>query len=138
MRERPIGSTHRLQAVGVEEHGRRLDSRAWPLGFSDPAAGALLVPRCSRNILTHEHAQLGRVHDSRGYVFQPMIPPPQRFLQEAIGGPRGTPLKTEMMSVRTDEAYCRNLQIRQHARDGVGIAIEPPAARAHTTFGRAV
>src|ERR1700730_17865902 len=119
MRERPIGSTHRLQAVGVEVEGRRLDSRAWPLEFGDPAAGTLLVPRCSRNILTHEHAQLGSVHDSRGYVFQPVIPPPQRFLQEAIGRPGCTSIKSELMSVRTDDADGRNPQIRQHAWDGV-------------------
>src|SRR5882757_2761288 len=103
MRERPTGSALRLQAVGVKVQGRRLDSRAWPLGFSDPATGALLVPRCSRNILTHEHAQLGRVHDSRGHIFQPMIPPPQRFLQEAIGGSGCTAIKSELMSVRTDD-----------------------------------
>src|SRR5258708_7186914 len=136
MRERPVGSTHGLQAVGVEEQGRRLDSRAWPLGFSDPAAGALLVPRCSRNILTHERAQLGRVHDSGGYVFQPMIPPPERLLQEAIGGSGCTAIKSELMSVCTDDADSRNPQIREHPRDGVGIAIEPPADGEYGTLDR--
>src|SRR5260370_41981997 len=117
MRERPIGSTHRLQAVGVEEQGRRLDSRTWPLGFSDPAAGALLVPRCSRNILTHEYAQLGRVQDSRGYVFQPMIPPPQRFLQEAIGGARRAATKSQTFSPATPASAAPS-PTRSHARAG--------------------
>src|SRR5260370_33835590 len=67
-----------------------------------------------------------------------MTPPPERFVKEAIGGPGCTAIKSELMSVRTDDADCRNLQIRQHARDGVGIAIEPPADGEHRTLDRAV
>src|SRR5260370_6831764 len=67
-----------------------------------------------------------------------MTPPPQRFLQEAIGGSGCTAIKSELMSGRTDDADCRNAQIRQHARDGVGIAIEPPADGEYRTLDRAV
>src|SRR5205823_4224289 len=66
------------------------------------------------------------VHDSGLDTLQPFVPPAKALLQESDLRTRLRKMRI-LMGPGPDQALGRALQMGQHARDGVGVAVRPAA-----------
>ncbi len=112
--------------------------RRWRPGrFGDPPSRQFLVIGRRPHAVGHPRAQHRLVHHAGVDALQPMIPPPQRLLQEAD-------LRTGERDMRIgmrpgpDETLARHRQVFEQTRDRIGVAVGPAADREDRTLDRAV
>ena len=108
-----------------------------PARLGHPAARPLPVVRRGRRVLLHPGPEHRLVHDPGVDPLEPVVPPPQRLLEEADLRP-GHRVVRERVRPRPDQALARARQAGQQARDGVGVAVGPAADGVHRHLDRGV
>src|SRR3546814_2977357 len=116
----------RRQSIRVERPGLLLDIGRGPAGLGDPAPGTMRVIGGRPRALLEIDPVLRLLHHAGVDALEPLIPPAQRFLEEA--DPRlGHGEMRVFVHPGPDQPLLRAGEIGQHAWHRVGIAVAPAA-----------
>ena len=134
-----LGGAHRVFGLGCALAGQPLGAQVQALALSGLRPGAVAHPAPAN--MRHAGARARYVHDvgakrrlllhARGRVFEPAVPPAQRFLQKADARLGHRKVRV-LVRPGPDDALDRRLYRAHQAWHGIGIGVVPAA---HGQYG---
>src|ERR1700722_4478606 len=127
----------RTEAVVGQKQALRHQFRRRPRFLGNPTSRQFLMEGSRLHAVCHPGAQHGLIHHAGIKALEPVVPPPQHFLQEADLRTRKCKVWISMCP-GSDETFARYTETLKEPRDRVRIAIGPSANDTHRTLDRTV